>query len=706
MQTNLHVKRLAALLIAWIGSSQGLSADENALHELFQKKCAECHDKGEDMEEPELTKNTDLLALRGDTKIVVPGDRVKSELYARLVLPADSKKRMPKSVGKPGDEDYREPLTEQELKVVADWIDGKSTTPNTKRRFIPTSEVLAQVAGDLQVGTSVGERRYLTITNWYNAVDANGTPLVNDAELETLRLGLVKTVNSLSTKQKISKPQPIDEEKTIFRINLSDYGWTSGLWEEIVKFYPLAVKLNDANEQEIVGRLGSVRSVVRADWFVFATTQDPLYHRILGLPGDVKDQDAALALERKLGIDLVRDLRKPDSVRSGFEKSGVSQGNRVIERVSLTHADGTPGYYWKSYDFDPKQKDQPGGDIFTSPLGPVNAGLTTDRDLQFKPAGSEIIFSLPNKLQAYLLVDNRGRRLDKAPIEIVHDSSRQDGVIINGQSCISCHQAGMFGATPKDEVAKKVDVSDAPKAVKEQVALLYSQERIAQHIDADSRSFSEALRECGVSPDTKPEPVSGIYRLFLRDVTAQTLAAELGAAGNDSTALLVSLQRHASGKVQEIASKLASNIPVPRRLFLIAHSELVNHLGFGKPVDFVTHITPELAEIPNPGKPTPVIPPKPVGNVIRVPQELIDGASSTAPARPVVKNERPIAQRGAIKVKFLPPDDPQLPPAGMQPAKAKEPAEKTRAVIVPKFPNSQDQAAQSSAAIESARSRK
>jgi hypothetical protein len=132
----------------------------------------------------------------------------------------------------------------------------------------------------------------------------------------------------------------------------------------------------------------------------------------------------ALELERQLGIDAARDLQEEKNVaRAGLRSSGASQNNRVLERHMSPH-----GAYWKSLDFKTSLGDQ---NIFKNPL-------------RLNPSGGEIISNLPNGLQAYMLIDALGRRLDDAPIAIVSDRNNPDDPVIhNGRSCMSCHYAGI-----------------------------------------------------------------------------------------------------------------------------------------------------------------------------------------------------------------------------------------------------------------------
>src|SRR5262249_59570863 len=90
------------------------------------------------------------------------------------------------------------------------------------------------------------------------------------------------------------------------------------------------------------------------------------------------------------------DIRLERVVRAGFNGSGVSRNNRLIER----HEAGGV-VYWKSYDFASNTGRQ---NLFARPLGPGGEGV--------RPDGGEIIFNLPNGLQGHVLTDAQGRRLD------------------------------------------------------------------------------------------------------------------------------------------------------------------------------------------------------------------------------------------------------------------------------------------------------
>jgi len=145
-------------------------------------------------------------------------------------------------------------------------------------------------------------------------------------------------------------------------------------------------------------------SICAADWFVANASRGKLYYDVLELPGTDR------ALERLLQVDVARDLKEETAVRAGFNGSGVSRNNRVLQRH-----DSAFGAFWRSYDFSDNSDRQ---NIFVHPIGPGRGTHLVP------PAGGEIIFSLPNGLHGYLLVDGDGRRVERAPVNIVSDPQR------------------------------------------------------------------------------------------------------------------------------------------------------------------------------------------------------------------------------------------------------------------------------------------
>jgi hypothetical protein len=111
------------------------------------------------------------------------------------------------------------------------------------------------------------------------------------------------------------------------------------------------------------------------------------------------------------------------------------------------------GFFWASYDFD---TDLNQGDIRDNPLGPTNRDNRFEHS--FQNLAGEMIWSLPNGLQAYLLADAAGNRLDKAVQTVVRDPRRPDGSVQDGVSCFGCHGVtGMNFPRILDEIPQYVN---------------------------------------------------------------------------------------------------------------------------------------------------------------------------------------------------------------------------------------------------------
>ncbi len=204
------------------------------------------------------------------------------------------------------------------------------------------------------------------------------------------------------------------------------------MWQAIEKANPYFLKLASPAFGNCVKETQTEMPYVRIDWFVFAASKPPLYHVLLNLP----QTDAAL--EDLLRVNVAANIQQERAIRAAFNRSGVSQHNRLIEWHKSPY-----GSYWKSYDFGGSTGQK---NLFQYPLGP------TGSQENFKHDGGEIIFSLPNGLQGYLLVDEAGRRIDQGPTSIVSDPKRPDKTVTNGVSCMSCHYTGVI--PKRDEVGE------------------------------------------------------------------------------------------------------------------------------------------------------------------------------------------------------------------------------------------------------------
>ena len=213
-------------------------------------------------------------------------------------------------------------------------------------------------------------------------------------------------------------------------------------------------------------------------------------------------------LETRLGVDVARNRRDAPGVRvwrAGFNNSGVSNNNRMVERHKSIH-----GAYWKSYDFAGSVGAQ---NIFTHPLN-------------FTHDGGEIIFNLPNGLQAYYLVNASGSRLEAAPINIVSNPAASDPTVRNGLSCIGCHTEGM--KTFEDQVRSVIESTANPAYDKAQALRLYVEKsEMDALVTEDMNRYKDALEETGGAFDDI-EPISRFHEAFQGTVDTAHAAAVVG----------------------------------------------------------------------------------------------------------------------------------------------------------------------------------
>ena len=281
------------------------------------------------------------------------------------------------------------------------------------------------------------------------------------------------------------------------------------LGTQIETAYPYHIGFEAPTQTELRAQLGRLQTEtesnipsVHVDWFIATAATPPLYHDILSLP--LTDRE----LETRLGINVGRNLRDAPGVRvwrAGFNNSGVSNNNRMVERHAFRD-----GAYWKSYDFAGNVGTQ---NIFNYPL-------------DFTHDGGEVIFNLPNGLQAYYLVNAISSRLEEAPINIVSNPAASDPTVRNGISCFGCHTEGM--KTFEDQVRAVIESKTNPTYDKAQALRLYvEQSEMDVLIQEDMERYKEALEATGGMFDDI-EPISRFHEAFHGPVDAAYAAAVVG----------------------------------------------------------------------------------------------------------------------------------------------------------------------------------
>lgn len=508
---------------------------------VLKAHCYRCHGK-EGVAKGGMNYILDRDKLVAREKIV-PGRPAESTVYGRVF-----KGEMPPKAVKPRP-------SRSDLEILREWIEDGAVAARpaaSRHDQLSESHLVDTIFADLQ-GIELRARpyvRYFTYCNLYNAG-------VIEDDLETYRQALSKLVNSLSWHPRITRPLPIDPARTIYRIDLRDLQWSAPTWTRILAAYPHYLPVKSETMKRVAAATRTSLPYLRADWFVANASRPPLYHDILQLP--LSDRE----LERQLRVDGALDIREDRVVRAGFNRSGIAKNNRMIERH-----DAGFGAYWRSYDFSENVGRQ---NLFEHPLGPQPAPNS------FVHAGSEMIFHLPNGLLGYYLVDGNGRRLDRAPVEIVSDPKRPDKLVETGISCISCHVQGIIDKS--DEIRAHVE-KNSNAFSKEDVATikaLYPPEaRFFGLAGEDGERFRKALAKTGVEQGGK-EPVLALTLLYEGELDLASAAAEVGLRPREFSAkLALSPQR-----LRPLGPLNVRGGSVPRQVFLSALPDLLREFQLG-----------------------------------------------------------------------------------------------------------------------------
>jgi hypothetical protein len=160
--------------------------------------------------------------------------------------------------------------------------------------------------------------------------------------------------------------------------------------------------------------------------------------------------------------------------------------------------------------------------LFAYPLGPG------EKQGAFQHDGGEILFSLPNGLQGYLLVDGKGNRIDKGPTAIVSDPKQADRAVVNGISCMSCHSKGTI--EKEDQVRSHVEKNKNSFGAKEAStirALYPPKDKFLGLVREDAKRFKLAVEKCGGQLGTT-EPIVALASTFESEVDLPLAAAEAG----------------------------------------------------------------------------------------------------------------------------------------------------------------------------------
>lgn len=448
--------------------STAQSQDAEGL-KILREKCSACHTSSFPMarDRPMMDFMSDPTKL-AERRYVVAGKPELSVVYQRI---AD------------GDMPPGSPLSGPERAAVREYILSLGQA-GPARKSISNAQVLGAVEDDL--GSFPAEER--RFKRYLSLVDVSNDASVTEPEYEAYRAAIPKLLNGLSWGEGIARFRTLSSSMPVYRIDTRFFE-SGAAFGEVERSYTFGFDAASPAAERIVEMTGSPVPILRGDWFIYHASQPPLYHTLLNFPATRQ------LLEARLGIDVDAAIRANRAVRVGFQSSGVSLHNRTMERHETEF-----GSYWISYDFANEIGNKT---LARNPLGPRAAYLgAEDRvgERAFAHDGGEIIFNLPNGLQAYLLVDALGNRINQAPFEIVSDPNVPGRIVTNGISCNTCHNAGIIRAadTVRSNFPSIFNGGGYPTGYLADVLALYPPDsQVRPLVDEDSARHVSAMEATG-----------------------------------------------------------------------------------------------------------------------------------------------------------------------------------------------------------------
>lgn len=490
--------------------------------EILETNCGGCHANG--VKSGNMDYILDFNALLTN-KAIVPGNKEDSRIFVRM-----QQQSMPPAFMR----DQRP--TFGQIELVGQWIDEmegfedeESICTGLEGEFVSLDEQIAAMADDI-ADQDVEDQpftRYLTIAYSNNAGECGRA-------LQRQRYALFKGINSLSTDTQVHQPEAIDDAKLIYRIDIRDYGWDREIDLEddgIVDFDDAWLAILDGVGQYAVEFTGDEADDLKEDAGVnvpflpvnvftqFSQIND-LYYALIGAKANLFDYELEV-----LGIDTAAEIADDNLMRAGFANSGVSKQDRVLNRFDSGVAAGYS--YWISFDFDGGNGNGGVGGVSNGfEANVANESIFAD-PLGFAFAGGEAIFSLPNGMQGYYVAAANGARLAEAPVGVVIDPAQNNGIVTNGASCHSCHNAGLIDF---QDTVKKYVIDNKTQFDNETYESVLEQypdppEFLAQ-MNRDSEVHIRAAEDAGV-PRGTPDAISRVFLDFQLRLTPEVAAGDL-----------------------------------------------------------------------------------------------------------------------------------------------------------------------------------
>jgi hypothetical protein len=534
--------------------SASLNAFQATTYPILTQNCAKCHSEAGKNQYPLFASSDPSVAHLATLLKVDLREINTSKLVERLTVEAHNCW---------GDCAQNGQTLVQGLQAWAKMIAPLPTaTVPTPQGKVSDDQVTAWIAADRK-GLSADRASYAQYTSLHALFNAGATP----DQLNTARVGISKALNAAARyAPKIVNPVAVDPYFLVYRFDIRDY-W--GYWPAT----PYAVgagpapansshaqtawsriKQGDINGDFSDGKPSTYPNIagfhsdyVEASQLAYTLSRPDVYNDIMNIP------PISAPLETQLGVDTSKGV---DSFSYMTVDTPITLNKRMLMRAPIS-----TGYFWKStdpfagttfvwYERPIPELDQSGGPdmLKTTPLsygGTGPGGYSFSGQITLNDAGaledglqaeaSEIIWSLPNGLQGYMIggagdeqrvdaftfvvVDPRRGGAKQNDTVVPRPSSGTQGNwrLLEAASCHGCHDDGMNRAPDGMLPYIAANPTKFDSATVARVQTLYpGTDKMSTWIEGDRNRFAAAVAKIeksmivGLPGDPVGDPTSDL----------------------------------------------------------------------------------------------------------------------------------------------------------------------------------------------------
>src|SRR5436190_21292170 len=211
---------------------------------ILEKYCHQCHGKSGTRPKGGFGYVLDREQLVG-RGLVMPGKPADSELYKKV----DAREMPPGKAPRP---------EAAEVAILRDWIAAGAPAFARVARPAVVADIPRLIQQDLET-FSPRQRRFLRYASFSHLLEAGRSV----ADLDVAGQALSKLLNSLSWHARVTRPAAIDPGRTVFRIDLRDYRWTTRAWDRLAAVYPYRQRLSSDAARACAEETGSELFLLR-----------------------------------------------------------------------------------------------------------------------------------------------------------------------------------------------------------------------------------------------------------------------------------------------------------------------------------------------------------------------------------------------------------------------------------------------------------